>query len=208
MGELRRLILAQAILLGGQCLLYFGVEALEGPPHNVERGIDRRIPFAPAWVYIYVLWFPLIALFPLALYFASPLHYGRYMTAMAADIVLSLICYLAYPTTFRRPVPPMSATGLVMRLVYRGSYKGLNCAPSMHCSMCYIVLAMALVSPGLPLPVRGIAVILSALIVLSTLYTKQHVLIDALSALPLAALCWGLGRLFPFAVLGEWIARS
>ena len=102
MGELRRLILAQAILLGGQCLLYFGVEALEGPPHNVDRGIDRRIPFAPVWVYIYVLWFPLIALFPLALYFASPLHYGRYMTAMAADIVLSLICYLAYPTTFRR----------------------------------------------------------------------------------------------------------
>ncbi len=206
MGVFQKLAAVQAGLLAVQTMLYFGVEALEGKPHNVESSWDRYIPFVPGWIFVYILWFPLIALYPLALFRASAAMYGAYIAAIAADIVLSLVCYLAYPTSFQRPVPPDTAVGRVMRAVYRGSYRGLNCAPSMHCSMCYLVIVTAFLCPALSFGVRITAALLSFGIVLSTLYTKQHVLIDVLSALPLAAICWGVGVRWSAAPLLRWLA--
>ncbi|MBF1256060.1 MAG: phosphatase PAP2 family protein [Stomatobaculum longum] len=205
MGIQIKVLLAEILLLGLQTLLYFGVEAFEGKPHNVAKKIDGHIPFVPAFVYIYVLWFPLILLFPLALFRANPMAYARYQTAILLDIALSLVCYLVYPTSFARPEAPDTVSGRAMKLVFRGSYKGLNCAPSMHCSMCYLVLHFVGATPGLPPAVAAIAVPVALGIVISTLFTKQHVLIDALTALPLAAVCILIGNRLPFTALLHWI---
>ena len=205
MGIQIKVLLAEILLLGLQTLLYFGVEAFEGKPHNVAKKIDGHIPFVPAFVYIYVLWFPLILLFPLALFRANPMAYARYQTAILLDIALSLVCYLVYPTSFARPEAPDTVSGRAMKLVFRGSYKGLNCAPSMHCSMCYLVLHFVGATPGLPFAVAAIAVPVALGIVVSTLFTKQHVLIDALTALPLAAVCILIGNRLPFTALLHWI---
>lgn len=205
MGIQIKVLLAEILLLGLQTLLYFGVEAFEGKPHNVAKKIDGHIPFVPAFVYIYVLWFPLILLFPLALFRANPMAYARYQTAILLDIALSLVCYLVYPTSFARPEAPDTVSGRAMKLVFRGSYKGLNCAPSMHCSMCYLVLHFVGATPGLPFAVAAIAVPVALGIVISTLFTKQHVVIDALTALPLAAVCILIGNRLPFTALLHWI---
>ena len=205
MGIQIKVLLAEILLLGLQTLLYFGVEAFEGKPHNVVKKIDGHIPFVPAFVYIYVLWFPLIFLFPLALFQANPMAYARYQTAILLDIALSLVCYLVYPTSFARPEAPDTVSGRAMKLVFRGSYKGLNCAPSMHCSMCYLVLHFVGATPGLPFAVAAIAVPVALGIVISTLFTKQHVVIDALTALPLAAVCILIGNRLPFTALLHWI---
>ena len=205
MGIQIKVLLAEILLLGLQTLLYFGVETFEGKPHNVAKKIDGHIPFVPAFVYIYVLWFPLILLFPLALFRANPMAYARYQTAILLDIALSLVCYLVYPTSFARPEAPDTVSGRAMKLVFRGSYKGLNCAPSMHCSMCYLVLHFVGATPGLPPAVAAIAVPVALGIVISTLFTKQHVLIDALTALPLAAVCILIGNRLPFTALLHWI---
>ena len=205
MGIRIKVLLAEILLLGLQTLLYFGVEAFEGKPHNVAKKIDGHIPFVPAFVYIYVLWFPLILLFPLALFRADPMAYARYQTAILLDIALSLFCSLAYPTSFARPEAPDTISGRAMKIVFRGSYKGLNCAPSMHCSMCYLVLHFVGATPGLPFAVAAIAVPVALGIVISTLFTKQHVVIDALTALPLAAVCILVGNRLPFTALLHWI---
>jgi len=205
MGVRTKLLFAEILILGLQTLLYFGVEAFEGKPHNVAKKIDGHIPFVPAFVYIYVLWFPLIFLFPLALFQANPMAYARYQTAILLDIALSLVCYLVYPTSFARPEAPDTVSGRAMKLVFRGSYKGLNCAPSMHCSMCYLVLHFVGATPGLPFAVAAIAVPVALGIVISTLFTKQHVVIDALTALPLAAVCILIGNRLPFTALLHWI---
>ena len=205
MGVRTKLLFAEILILGLQTLLYFGVEAFEGKPHNVAKKIDGHIPFVPAFVYIYVLWFPLILLFPLALFQADPMAYARYQTAIVLDIALSLFCYLVYPTSFARPKAPNTVSGRAMKLVFRGSYKGLNCAPSMHCSMCYLVLHFVGSTSGLPLAVTAIAAPIALGIVISTLFTKQHVVIDVLSAIPLAAVCILIGNRLPLTALLHWI---
>ncbi|MDD6196099.1 phosphatase PAP2 family protein [[Clostridium] aminophilum] len=203
MEILLKVILVQAILLMIQCVLYFGVEIFEGKPHNVLTRIDDYLPFSPFWVYAYVLWFPLIAVFPVLTFSANTAIYSVYITAILADIVISTLIYYVWPTSFERPVPPETFTGKLMKKVYEGSFRGVNCAPSMHCSMCYLVIIGCALCPELAIGVRLVSVLVAAAIVLSTMFTKQHAFVDAASALPLAAFCWLIGQRLP----AQWLVN-
>lgn len=201
-----KLILSVAVLLVGQIILYFGCECFQKRMHNVLLPIDARIPFIEASVLVYVLWFPLIALFPLGLYGAAPLAFAQYMTAMAVEVLISVVCYLIYPTTFERPRPSDTWVGRLMTIVYSGSFRGVNCAPSLHCSSCYLIMLCALTCAGLPLWACALSVIVAAGIVVSTMTTKQHAVIDAVTAVPVALVCWLIGRAWPVMWLAAWIA--
>ena len=109
--------------------------------------------------------------------------------------VLSVVCYLVYPTSFQRPVPPDGFWGNFIKLVYHGSYRGLNCAPSLHCSSCFLVICVSFTCAGMSLWVRVFTVSIAIMIVLSTLTTKQHTLIDVLTAVPLFLISRILGIL-------------
>lgn len=184
---LGRLVLYQILLLLCQSVLYFGCERYQKNFHNVERPIDKYIPFIPFTSLFYCMWFPLIALFPISLFYADSVMYYLYMRSMLCEIIISVFCYMIYPTTFERPVPPDTFWGRIMKLVYKGSYRGLNCAPSLHCSSCFLITYMACVCLGMPFLLRIIVITISTLIVVSTMTTKQHTIIDVITAVPVFA---------------------
>ena len=202
-----RLVAATAVMLLFQIITYFGSEIFQKDPHNVLTKADSRIPFLPATALIYSLWFPLIAVFPVLLFYADIKVYGIYITAMVLDIIVSVIIYLIYPTSFVRPVPPDTAAGRIMKIIYTGSYRGLNCAPSLHCSSCMLIIICSIAAPGLGVLLRAVCIIVSAGIVISTMTTKQHALVDFLTAIPMAILSYAAGCLFPAALLADWILR-
>ncbi|MBR5337594.1 MAG: phosphatase PAP2 family protein [Lachnospiraceae bacterium] len=187
MSIIVKLIIIEAVVLGVQIFLYFGCEVLQHNCHDVERAFDKKIPFVPWTVSVYSLWFPMIATFPVILHFYSREVYVMYQIAIIISNVLSTIIYIAYPTTFTRPAVPDTFWGRAMKFIYSASFKGVNCAPSLHCVHCFITITMALLCvPMLPV-LKIIFILVSAGIVISTQLTKQHVIIDALTALPFAA---------------------
>lgn len=198
-----RVAVVQAGLLVLQVLLYFGCECFQSNFHDVKRGIDDRIPFVEWSVLAYVLWFPLIALFPIALFYVNEDAYVFYMSAMFFEVVLSVICYLIYPTTFKRPKPSDKLSGKLMNLVFKGSFRGVNCAPSLHCSSCYLIIFTALMA--MPNVIGAISIVVAIAIVISTMTTKQHTFIDVVSALPLFVLCAFIGKLVPFGFILNFI---
>ena len=126
----------------------------------------------------------------------------KYMLAHSIDQLLSNIIYLIYPTTFERPVPPKKGlTGFVIGTVYGANHRFLNCAPSVHCSVSFLFAFAALAAPMLPLWLRLVIVVWSLAIVASTMLVKQHMVIDAVTALPAAAVCWLLAGLVNFSSL-------
>ena len=192
---LKKLILIQGILLFFQIVLYFGCELFQKNIHDVKRPVDDKIPFLTWTVLPYCFWFPLIAVYPLVVFQTDPYSYCGYLMTMVIEIVLSVMCYLIYPTSFQRPVPPDGFWGNFMKFIYHGSYRGLNCAPSLHCSSCFLVICVSFTCVGMDLWIRAFTVSIAVMIVLSTLTTKQHTLIDVLTAVPLFLISRILGIL-------------
>lgn len=193
MSTFVKLVIIEAVVLGVQILLYFGCEIFQHNFHNVERPIDKKIPLVPWTVTVYSLWFPMIAVFPMVLYYFSRKVYMMYQISIIISNLLSTVVYIAYPTTFERETPPDTFWGRLLKFVYAASFKGINCAPSLHCVHCYITIFMSLICLPL-LPVLKVLFIAVALgIIISTQLTKQHVLIDALTALPFSAVTIALG---------------
>ena len=191
-----KVVIVQAVLLVFQIIMYFGCEYFQSGFHDVKRDIDDKIPFVEWSVLVYVLWFPLIALFPIALFYVNEEAYVFYITAMFMEVVLSVICYMIYQTTFKRPEPSDKLSGKLMAIVFKGSYRGVNCAPSLHCSSCYLIIFTALMAMH---KVTGIiSIIVAVAIVISTMTTKQHTVIDVLSAIPMFVVCAFIGKFFPF----------
>lgn len=182
-----RLIIIEIIILAVQGALYFGCETLQHGHKDVKRAIDDRIPFLPGFSYIYLLWFPLIAFFPLCLFTASGKAYTVYQLSIIVSILTSTLLYLLFPTRFERQVPEDSPWSEMMRLIYTCNFKGSNCSPSLHCTQCYIIMLTACLC-GVMYPGDIVfLLIICALIVVSTVMIKQHALIDVLTAVPLAA---------------------
>ena len=190
----------QVLLLCVQGSSYLLIQKFQGEFHDMARTVDGRIPLITQAVYVYVLWYPLIFLYPLYLFRLSQSAWIVYVLAIVLDIIFSLVIYMLYPSSFQRPQPSDSVlSGKILRLLYFCNYKGLNCMPSMHCSQCYIILLSAVMC-GLNGVMSAVAAacvtVLCIMIVISTVLTKQHVLIDMVSALPLGIIVFAAANLF------------
>lgn len=196
--NLKNVIIRQIIILIFQVVLYFGCEFFQKNPKNMDLPIDKKIPAIPYFALIYVLWFPLIAIFPISLFKASKNLYELYVICWIIDIFISVIIYLTYPTTCTRPKDLENINGgWMLKILYKFSYKGLNCSPSMHCSISTLVLIFTLTASTMPINLRIIYSTTSLGIILSTLFTKQHVLIDLVNGVLLAMLIF----LFVFYII-------
>ena len=200
MNTLAKLTIIQAVILVIQIILYFGSERFQQVFHNPQRRLDQRIPRIPAFVYPYVLWFPLIVIFPIGLYYFSPGNWVALQIAWIFCVVVSVVAYLAYPTTFQREKLGQGRTERVLALVYKTSYRGVNCAPSLHCSTSMMIAFVAVVTNQMPWWLRVISLLVSLAIILATQITKQHVLLDLLTAIPVAVVSLSIG--FPLAFSG------
>ena len=184
----------QALLLAVQGSSYLLIQKFQGEFHDMARPVDKKIPLIPQSVYIYAMWYPLLFFYPIYLYSLSRAVWLVYLMAIGLNVIVSLVIYALYPTSFQRPEPPDSMlSGKILRLLYVLNYKGLNCMPSMHCSQCFIILLSACfcgMSGVMPVvPAIGVG-ILAVMIVESTVLTKQHVIMDMLAALPVGIVCY------------------
>ena len=189
-------VAVQVLLLSVQGVLYLLIQKVQGEFHDMSRPVDKKIPLIPQSVYIYAMWYPLLFFYPIYLYSLSRAVWLVYLMAIGLNVIVSLVIYALYPTSFQRPEPPDSMlSGKILRLLYVLNYKGLNCMPSMHCSQCFIILlsacfcGMSGVMPAVPAIGVGI---LAVMIVQSTVLTKQHVIMDMLAALPVGIVCYAV----------------
>ncbi len=201
------LIAAEAVILAAQIFFYFGCELLQHDHKDVKRPVDDRIPFLPGFAFAYLLWFPLIALFPLFLYYVSEKDYAVYQMSIIVSIVASTAVYVLFPTSMERHVPDSGPLRWLIKLIYTCDFKGSNCSPSLHCAQCYIIFATACLCGTFSAPALVLIVIITATIVVSTVVIKQHALIDVVTAVPLAVFSYIAGWLIVSSAGYEAVIR-
>jgi hypothetical protein len=157
---------------------------------------DRRIPFMPGWVWVYLIPY---AVGPVIIGFMSRATFGWYVRRAILLQIVSVAIFVLWPSQTVRPSTDSLGDGLTASM-YRNMVEidepPANAAPSLHVSLtCLLGLALMRDFP------RWWPLVWPAVIViwLSTLLTHQHHLIDVGSGAVMGILVgipWNANPLF------------
>ena len=177
-------------------IVYTGSRVIAGEWHHydIETPLDRLIPFWAPSVIIYLGCY----LFWIANYILIARQEKREVYQFfAADLLSRIIClafFLLFPTTNIRPdLEPVGFWNKSMLLVYSIDAAD-NLFPSIHCLVswfCYIGIRG---KKEIPKWYRTFSCVMALLVCLSTLLTKQHVIVDVAGGVLLAEICFWLGK--------------
>lgn len=170
----------------------FGYLELKPPQdvHLIACGLDERIPYVPAFIYPYLSWFPYILVCAyLAIKNLEDEAYKRAVFVLVTGMNIFLLISYVWPTglTLREGITYNTAvlSGWLMKFV-QGVDVPKSVFPSMHVYVT-LVLQYTLEMQKTKLPMWGIRLgrIIAVLIVLSTMFTKQHSAVDVAGAIVL-----------------------
>lgn len=183
-----------ALLFPVYIVLYYIAESVVTVNYwNTATALDAYIPFLDFFVIPYSLWYPAMLIVGLYLIFKDPPGFKKYM------LFLGLTCYISAAMYFILPngqdLRPASFensnfyTGIIGWLY--SSDTNTNVFPSVHVTGSMAVLAGIWEGKGLKkVWIRISAVIITALISVSTVFIKQHAVIDIFASLAVSALVY------------------
>ncbi len=170
-------------------MVLFGYLEIRPPReiHLISCGLDRMIPYVPVFIYPYLSWFPYILICVcLAVRNLGDEEYRKAVFLLTAGMNVFLVISYVWPTglDLREGITYNMETlsGWLMRLVQTVDTP-TSVFPSMHVYVT-ITLQYTLELQRGRLPGRGIHTgrIFAAAIILSTMFTRQHSLVDVAGA--------------------------
>lgn len=169
-------------------IIYQGSKLLaRGWPHfDLSLPLDGQIPFLPWTVSIYLICFLFWAVnYILCARREKALAY-RFLSADFFAKIVCGVCFLLLPTTNTRPaVEEQTIWGFWMRLVYRLDAP-VNLFPSIHCLSSWFCYIGVRGQRDVPKWYRCFSCLMALAVFVSTLTTRQHVLVDVFSGVLLA----------------------
>lgn len=150
--------------------------------------IDRLIPFCKYFSLPYVLWYPLLVAVGLFLLLRDHDGFRRYMTYIGISFFTVVIFYALVPNRQTlRDMCDLSGKDLFTRIIVwiHAADNDMNVCPSIHVIGSFAALFGVLESPAVGKRWPKIAVSVAAFVIsVSTLFIKQHGIIDLLIAIP------------------------
>jgi membrane-associated phospholipid phosphatase len=168
-------------------LIYIHLNQADGIAYNLVTDLDRQIPFLKGFVVPYLSWYGFLLVGFLYLVYKDRRNY--YITLVEFVIGL-LICYGVY-AIYQTTVPRPELTGnddWLLRMVewVYGSDQPFNCFPSTHVLTSYLMMRAYLRTNQISTHYKIIVTVMSLLIIVSTQFVKQHVLLDIVGAVLVA----------------------
>jgi membrane-associated phospholipid phosphatase len=155
--------------------------------HVPELPLDRALPLQPTWALVYGSLYLFLILLPV-LAVRQEEQIRRTVLAFLMVWITAFVCFLLYPTMAPRPAEVIGEGYGVwgLRLLYQAD-PPYNCFPSIHVAHSFVsALTCYRLHRGV-----GIATALCASLVgLSTLYTKQHYILDVIAGIFLACVAY------------------
>jgi membrane-associated phospholipid phosphatase len=177
------------VLLVSLVPLYIFIAAwARGRPASAPAtSIDAWVPFQPVWVLVYgplYLWLILLPVFVIQ----QQEHIRRTVLAYLMVWTSAYVVFLMYPTIASRP-EEVSGPGFAiwgLRFLYDAD-PPYNCFPSLHVAHSFV---SAFASARVNRPLGVIAILAAALVGVSTLFTKQHYVLDVVAGALLATVAY------------------
>lgn len=152
--------------------------------------VDDWIPFIKEFIIPYLLWFPYLYGVLIYYFFADRIQY--YIT-MSCIIVGKLVCFIIYyfwQTTVPRPaVTGNDIFSQLVRYIYETD-QPVNCFPSIHVFTTFVIMLAAYKRKEEHKWEFTLLSIAGTLIIVSTVFTKQHAILDVISGMAVASVLY------------------
>ena len=190
---LRERSLLAAVVLSQWIFLYNLVNwgtLLRAGIFTIETPLDRAVPFSAPWIFVYTMAYP-CCFAPVILLTVPRLRIA--CAGYTFAIVVSLVAFLLVPVGMARPEPPPGAPGAWLLAVTRAVDQPFNCFPSLHVALDFLSAFFTWTER----PRAGGALLsMAVLISVSTLFVKQHYVLDVVAGALLGALAFRLAMRF------------
>lgn len=177
---------------------FFIIEHLNfGNYHIIQSSLDDKIPFCEYFIIPYFLWFVYMSVTLILLLFVDEPTFKKTCAALMLGMTLFLIVSIVYPNELMlRPevLPNTNLFSQITALLYTID-TSTNVLPSLHVYNSLIAMIGILESRKSVFrrgSVKSGAVILTILIILSTLFLKQHSVIDMAAGCVMGAVFYPL----------------
>ena len=158
------------------------------PRVDISIPLDHSLPLIPAFSWLYVLSYvyPLIPLF-------ITRDWHRFSSGAISFMIANFtafIVYMALPVFMQQPELGHSLSERLLRAIYDHDFvPSANKLPSMHVIAAWLICFMCWKQGLGKLAEWGIALI-AVLITVSTVFTKQHLILDVVTGIAWASGCW------------------
>nr|WP_255570543.1 phosphatase PAP2 family protein [Cohnella sp. CFH 77786] len=151
--------------------------------YSLVTAFDRATPFIKYFALPYAVW--IFYIYVCLVYFFKK-DVSVYYKGLVTYTVCALTCYVIY-AVFQTTVPRPVLVGndpftWLMRYIYDRD-QPFNCFPSIHCFSSYMVMRLVWTSSFRNKWNVALITGMSSLIIVSTLFVKQHVALDVLSGI-------------------------
>ncbi len=177
--------------------------------------IDDLIPLIPVFVLIYLYSYAFWIMGPLAVSLTGKKNFTNYLIGLSAAYIIGFLFFVFMPTYMDRAAEGLiecaQRPGIFNRLlntVYSadGSTLAFNLFPSYHCLISIYCWFGVRRRPEISAGFRIYSLVMTVLICLSTVFTKQHYFLDIVGGLGIATLCYTVTEKIDPA--GRWFGLS
>lgn len=151
---------------------------------NLALVLDKEIPFVSLFIFPYVYWYIYIVVGLIFLLSKDRKRYLRTLMAIYIGMCVCYVFYYVYPVEISRPVIANNTIpNRLVNLIYKND-RPVNCFPSIHVLNTYIIMRFTKIKDSKYW--FYYTDIIGVLIILSTLFIKQHFILDGVVAIILA----------------------
>lgn len=159
-------------------LFYAPLNHANGNVYSLVTALDLLIPFTKYFIVPYMAWYVLIFA---VLAWLMKYDYDLYIPSLAsicAGLILSFLVYTVFQTTVPRPaILGQDLFSKLTRFMYKLD-NPYNAFPSIHVMTACIIFMASGKAKGCSRKIGLASQILSILVILSTVFLKQHTLMD------------------------------
>ena len=195
--ENKKFVISLSILMIGQATLYWVLKQFQHNPIYIDFYLDEKIPFWGWFIYIYNMFYPFCILAFYLLYRKDSKSYYKGIIAGIIGFIMCDIIFLLVPTIMHRATIPNydPITNFVIKVTFYFDEPPLNCFPSIHCLFCFQVI-YSYIRSKYDMKNKLWIIVGALLIIISTLFVKQHYIYDVISALAICLIANMLESIF------------
>lgn len=185
------------------------------PEHYMYSTLDSYIPFTPIFIIPYVFWYFYIAVTAVFLFFRSREEFSRLMFFLSGGMMIACVIFALYPNG-QLLRPAWLDDDIFSRMVQKiyAADSPINSLPSIH--VIYSIgihcsIAAYIGNSAKYRPIKMASAIAMVLICMSTVYVKQHSILDAAAGVVISGILYAV-IYQPFHQMdkaqGPYISRS